>query len=149
MIKVNNYLDKEKKKKIYSPYLSIYRPQFGNIISILERITGIFITFSLGIIVILSYIKKNLILNYSFYSLYFFFIKNSIDNSIINSLIIFFIFNFLFHISFIPILFKRYNSLFGNVNNYNIINLKEIIIKSSISIVILIILTIIVYIIII
>ena len=148
MVKINNYIKKEKKNKIYSPYLSIYKPQFGNIISILERVTGIFITMSLGIIIIINYLKKSLLLNYTFYSIYFFLIKNGIDNFFINNLIIFLIFNFLFHITFVPILFKRYNSLFGNVNNYNIINLKEILIKSTISIGLLIFLTIFVYIII-
>jgi succinate dehydrogenase/fumarate reductase cytochrome b subunit len=148
MIKVNSYLNKEKKSKIYSPYLSIYKPQFGNIISILERITGIFIVLSFGIIIIISYLKNSLLLNYSFYLLYYIILKSGINSLFINSLIIFLIFNFLFHISFIPILFKRYNGLFGNVNNYNIINFKEIIIKSSFSISILIISTVLVYIII-
>lgn len=147
MIKVKNYLNKEKKSKIYSPYLSIYKPQFGNIISILERITGLYIVLNLGILIIFSYLKKSLLLNYIFYSLYFFLIKNS--NIFINCLLIFFIFNFLFHISFIPILLKRYNSLFGNVNNYNIINLREVIINSSFSISFLLISTIFIYIIII
>lgn len=149
MVKINNYVNKEKKKYIYSPYLSLYKPQFSNIISILERITGIFIVISLGIIIIINYLKKSLLLNYTFYVLYFFLIKNGVNSIFINILIIFLIFNFLFHISFIPILLKRYNSLFGNVNDYTITNLKEIIIKSSISIIILIILTIFVYMIII
>jgi succinate dehydrogenase/fumarate reductase cytochrome b subunit len=30
-----------KKKNKYSPYLSVYKPQLGNMISILERISGI------------------------------------------------------------------------------------------------------------
>jgi len=37
------------KKREYSPFLTIYKPQMGSLISILERVTGIF----LGIIVVM------------------------------------------------------------------------------------------------
>lgn len=147
MIKLNNFMKSDKKNRIYTPYLSIYRPQFGNIISIIERISGIFLVFSLGIVIIISELKRKLLLSYYFYTFYFLLIKGSVDNNIINSLIVFLILNFLYHIIFIPLILKRYNSLFGNINNYNITNFKEIILKSSISVGILVIFGILTYII--
>jgi len=63
---------KKQKNSKYSPYLTIYKPQVGNMISILERITGIsLIIFVLSNLIIIQ-LYDYFLLNYNFY--YYFFI---------------------------------------------------------------------------
>jgi len=86
------------KIRVYSPYLTVYKPQAGNLISIIERITGlylvIFIVFNLIVIKLGDYF----LFNYTFYYLYFNLIKGS--NIFIEFFLIFSLLNFLYHVFF-------------------------------------------------
>jgi len=112
------------KKREYSPFLTIYKPQLGSLISILERVTGIF----LGIIVLLLninyYFLQYNLLNYDFY-----FIVYSLEignNMLSKGVINFILINMIYHIVFLPVIISKINSLKGNINNYREYTYKEI-----------------------
>ena len=71
MVKINNYI-KKKKNKIYSPYLSIYKPQFGNIISILESYRDIYYNEFRHNNYNKNYLKKFIIKLYILFNIFFF-----------------------------------------------------------------------------
>jgi|JI61114C2RNA_FD_contig_101_40108_length_6169_multi_4_in_0_out_0_4 succinate dehydrogenase/fumarate reductase cytochrome b subunit len=125
--------------KNYSPYLTIYKPQLGNIISILERITGIFLVVLGVICLVLLYLKSSCLLTYSFYKFFFIFFKGSFF--LVDIFVFFFLFNFMYHIYFLPILLKRYKSLVGEINNYHLIKYETIINYTALNVISLLLLT--------
>ena len=91
------------KKKIsrpLSPFLSIYRPQFGSMISIMGRISGIVLSLFLFLYLFLLYGKDSLLNDYYFYSLYFYFFNGSFENYVVSSFFIFMLVNLVYHVCF-------------------------------------------------
>ena len=80
-----------------SPFLSIYRPQFGSMISIMGRITGVILAFTLFCYLFLLYSKESLLNDYNFYSLYFYFYKGSLGDIIVSSSLLFILLNLVYH----------------------------------------------------
>ena len=62
-------------KKIFTPYLLIYKPQIGSILSIMERITGLVLFFVICLKIFIEEIGVYGIYNYNTYKIEFFFIK--------------------------------------------------------------------------
>jgi len=69
----------KKNNKVYSPYLTLYRPQLGNMLSILERITGIFLVIVSFFLISLIYLKSSCFLYYTFYKCFFLIFKGGFD----------------------------------------------------------------------
>src|SRR5436190_1016557 len=118
------------KKRPIAPYLSVYKPQLGNITSILERISGVTVMFMLGFLIFLEYLKPIFFLNYNFYFIYFLVVKGGVDQLIVIILIMIFIVNFVFHISFFPLVYKRIYALTGTIVDYTT-DLKTLMIKGA------------------
>ena len=116
----------KKNNKVYSPYLTLYRPQLGNMLSILERITGVFLVIVGFVVVSLLYLKSSCFLYYSFYKCFFLIFKGGLEFVILDILLIFCMVNFVYHIFFIPIVLKRYKLLLGEINSYHTLNYKNI-----------------------
>jgi succinate dehydrogenase/fumarate reductase cytochrome b subunit len=117
----------KKNNKVYSPYLTLYRPQLGNMLSILERITGIFLVIVSFFLISLIYLKSSCFLYYTFYKCFFLIFKGGFDFFFIDVLLIFCIVNFVYHIFFIPIILKRYRFFLGEINNYHTLDYQNII----------------------
>ena len=85
-------------KQVISPFLTVYKPQYSSIFSILERVTGILVTLVVFTNIVLMYLSSVFIINYSFYSLMdCFYLSNSF---LINGIIFFVILNLVYHILF-------------------------------------------------
>ena len=95
--------------RIKSPYLSIYKPQESSIISILERLSGLYTLLYLTIFTFLIMDLADIWLScYNFYFiLFYFFLGNTLCSYI---LFILFISSLIYHIFFIPLILKRYKA---------------------------------------
>ena len=91
------------KKKIsrpLSPFLSIYKPQFGSMISIMGRISGIVLSAFMFVYLFLLYGKDSLLNDHNFYTLYFYFFNGSFENYIVSSCFLFMLVNLVYHVCF-------------------------------------------------
>lgn len=109
----------KKFSRIKSPYLSIYKPQQSSVISILERLSGIY---SFLYLIIFTFVIMDLadiwLSSYTFYFILFYcFLGNTFCSYI---LFIIFICSLVYHMYFIPLILKRYKAIYGEVNNYHI-----------------------------
>jgi len=112
------------KKREYSPFLTIYKPQMGSLISILERVTGIFLGIIVGLLNLNYYFLQYNVLNYNFYLVVY---SLEIGNNIISKGVInFVLINMIYHIVFLPVITSKINSLQGNINNYREYTYKQI-----------------------
>jgi succinate dehydrogenase/fumarate reductase cytochrome b subunit len=109
-----------KKKNKYSPYLSVYKPQLGNMISILERISGIILIIVLLLGLVLFQFSDYFLMDYNFYNYFFIIFKG--NNLIIKILIIFVLLNYLYHTLFIPIIIMRLKKLKGTIEDYRYVS---------------------------
>lgn len=89
-----------KKSRPISPFLSVYKPQVGSIVSILERVTGIILLLILILFFSLLYCKDSMLQNYTFYSIFFDFFKGSFSSPLISGAIWFVILSFVYHLVF-------------------------------------------------
>jgi len=130
--------------RVYSPYLTVYKPQAGNLISILERITGLYLVIFLIFNLILIKLGDYFLFNYTFYYLYFNIIKGS--NVFIEFFLIFSLLNFLYHVFFLPIVISKLKNLLGDINDYRDKSYKELSQQAIISLIVLLIGVLIIYI---
>ena len=122
----------KKQNKIYSPYLTIYKPQVGSIISILERISGLFLVICYLFVICFYYLTDSLTVIFGFYQVLYAFMKGNMW--ILEILLYFTIVNFVYHIYFLPNIYKRYNAVYGKINEYHIMPYKKCIIQLIFSI---------------
>lgn len=86
-----------------SPFLSVYKPQYGSIASIFGRITGLVLFLSLITFLLLNGLVFTLLTDYAVYSLIYlvFFSKNLLVLTILISLIFSLVYHLIFSIRFI------------------------------------------------
>lgn len=89
-----------KKGRPTSPYLSIYKPQVGSLVSIMGRFSGIILSVYLILYFFLCYGKDCLLHDYSFYSICFYFFQGGLDSLIVSFGVLFFLLNLSYHLLF-------------------------------------------------
>lgn len=133
-------------KKTYkeiSPFLTIYKPQAGSIISIIERISGIFLIDAFFLYLIILYLKESCLINYSLYQiLFFFFVSDSVLGECI---LLFLLINFAYHVFFLPILYKRKRALMGEINNYHTMQNLDLLENTLVSALVLVLVVVVLY----
>lgn len=96
-----------------SPSLSVYFAQWTSTFSILERISGLFLTFLFGLQLIGFYLASYFYSFYTFYFYYYFYSVNSWSLSkFLFGITIFFLFLFFFHL-FNGLRFLTFDTLYG------------------------------------
>jgi len=89
------------KKRIISPFLTIYKPQVTSMFSIMERVTGIVLVVLAIVVVLLYKLKEIMLTNYWFYNLiYTVFKSGGFVGVIVNMVVVYSIFNFFYHLLF-------------------------------------------------
>lgn len=85
--------------RFISPYLSVYKPQFGSLVSIFGRITGVSLFLIFVIFLLLENAKEHLLIDvYNYYALYFLLLKSETITTI--SFYIFIVSNLMYHLVF-------------------------------------------------
>ena len=101
-----------------SPFLSVYKPQFGSISSIFGRITGLVLFFALVFILLIGDLSNSfLIESYFFYSVVFFVFKSK---SLLSLSFILFVLCYLFYHLIFSIRYLYWSITGGSSNKFSL-----------------------------
>ena len=83
-----------------SPYLTVYKPQVGSLVSIMGRFSGLILSVYLLLYFFLCYGKDSLLHEYFFYSFCFDFFHGGFDQIFVSFGVLFLLLSFVYHLLF-------------------------------------------------